>query len=198
MGLNTGCMGIQWETLSPQNRRGPRLPGPLTEGHAPGQTFPPTLPSAVNMGSSCHVCVCLLLCMCVCLLLCMCVDVCVFTVVHVCGCVCVVSVCVTVVHVCEYGCVWCCSSCVPCTNAHIMHENYLSLLCPDVCRLLSLAVDTTPCSVFYLYVFCACHYWSSNLNSRIFKLECHSLTLQLAQFISVEPDLCVLLPEFTE
>lgn len=149
--------------------------------------LPSTLPSAVNMGGSCHVCVCVNCCACVCVYCC-----------ALCGCVCVVSVCVTVVHVCEYGCVWCCSSRVPCTNAHIMHENYLSLLCPDVCRLLSLAVDTTPCSVFYLYVFCACHYWSSNLNSRMFKLECHSLTLQLAQFINMEPDLRVLLPEFTE
>lgn len=34
-------MGIQWETLSPQNRCGSQLPGPLTEGYAPWQTFPP-------------------------------------------------------------------------------------------------------------------------------------------------------------
>lgn len=114
--------------------------------------------------------------------------------ISVCICVSVLWVCVfTVMHVCGCGCVCCCSFCIPCTNVHIMHENYLTLLCPAVCRLLSLAVDTIPCSVFYLYMFCACHYLSIHLNSRMFKLECHSLILQLVQFIKMEPGLCVLL-----
>lgn len=89
----------------------------------------------------------------------MCISVCV---------VCVLWVCVfTFIHVCRCGCVWCCSFSVSCTNVHIMHENYLTLLCPAVCRLLSLTVDTISCLVFYLYMFCACHYLSINLNSRI-------------------------------
>lgn len=102
-------------------------------------------------------------------------------------CVCVYVCCermFIVMHLCGCGCVWCCSFCVPCMNVHIMHENYLSLLCSDVCRLLSLAVGTIQCSVFYLYMLCAC-YLSINLNSRMFKLECHSLVLQLVQFIKI-------------